>query len=233
MCGSHGRAQPPCKTLQPPACGAWPVAASPPLTVLPAAASHLPTLRRAAAYGQLDCLHALLAAGAAVEAQDANGLTALALAAGKDRLGCLEALVAAGASLAATCRLGNTPAHIAACNGSLAALRYLAAHGGAACLAARNRRGQTPRQVAAEYCQRAAERRLARLERGSRRQPPGGLECMHGLRVGGPAVAACGQHLGSMPGSWAWSERHCVCLHACRHPPVCSQPLRTGAGLLC
>lgn len=114
-----------------------------------------------------------MAAGAALEARDANGLTALALAAGKNQAGCLEALVAAGASVAASCRLGNTPAHIASCNGGLPALRCLHAHGGAATLAARNHKGQTPRQVAAEYGQRAAERLLARLERDSRRQPGG------------------------------------------------------------
>lgn len=59
--------------------------------------------------------------------------------------GCLYALLAAGASPACVCCLGNSALHVAACNGSLQAIRCLATAG--VPLAARNRLGQTPRQV--------------------------------------------------------------------------------------
>lgn len=59
--------------------------------------------------------------------------------------GCLYALLAAGALPTSTCRLGNSALHVAACNGSLQAIRCLAAAG--VPLTARNRLGQTPRQV--------------------------------------------------------------------------------------
>lgn len=139
---------------------------------------HTP-LHWAAACGWEPCLQALLEAGADVEARDAHGLTALPLAAGKGQVACLQALHAAGASLHALDDVCNNPMHLAACNGHLAALRWLVAASPdpAAHLAARNRQSQTPRLVATDFQQRAAERLLMQLERRHGRRRAGGRGC--------------------------------------------------------
>lgn len=144
---------------------------------------HTP-LHWAAACGQAACIPILLAGGACMEAADCNGLTAVHLAAGRGHVACLAELAAAGASLLGADKLGNLPIHVAACNGHVAAVRWLAAAGAQAgappLAAARNGRGKTPRQVAADFSQRAVERLLRQLER-QRGRP--GKDIAHGCML--------------------------------------------------
>lgn len=95
--------------------------------------------------------------------------------------------------------------HIAACNGSLPAIRMLmallpASAPPVALLAARNSKGQTARQVAAQYKQAAAEKLLAQLERRCRKarpaawspskQQPQAQRCPQTAALGDAAAAA-------------------------------------------
>jgi len=79
----------------------------------------------AARHGSVECVHALLAAGADVEAADLHGSTALHRASYFGTKKVIAALVELGASLEATDRFGRTPLHVAADNGAVDACRLL------------------------------------------------------------------------------------------------------------
>jgi ankyrin repeat protein len=71
-----------------------------------------------AAAGNLSGLQSALAAGADLQARDAQGCTALHFAADRDQLETLQALLEAGADVDARDEDGQTPLHYAALCGN-------------------------------------------------------------------------------------------------------------------
>jgi ankyrin repeat protein len=84
----------------------------------------------AASNGHVDCVSALLAAGAQIDAEASDGWTALGLAASKGHATCVSALLAAGAQADAKDRTGWTALMQAASAGHAACVRALL-HAGA------------------------------------------------------------------------------------------------------
>ncbi|USE38501.1 ankyrin repeat domain-containing protein [Endozoicomonas sp. SCSIO W0465] len=103
-----------------------------------------------AAYkGHIDCLQALIAAGADLNAANKNGDTPLYIAAQNRHIDCLQALIAAGADLNAATRYGFTPLYIAAAReGHIDCLQALIDAG--ADLNAATKNGCTPLYMAAQ-----------------------------------------------------------------------------------
>ncbi|EFN51583.1 hypothetical protein CHLNCDRAFT_59197 [Chlorella variabilis] len=133
-------------------------------------ASGYSALHFAAAGDNVECLAALLAAGADVRARDDRGATALhwcaAAVASLDHEGscglCLRALIAAGADVDARDEDGETALHCAARLGNLAAIRCLAEAG--AYLGAANLEGESPQIVARNHCKWEAAVLLGQLQ---------------------------------------------------------------------
>ncbi|MQL74593.1 hypothetical protein Taro_006984 [Colocasia esculenta] len=114
-------------------------------------ASALGPLHRAAAGGHTEVLRLLLGKGADPDEPAADGSTALRLAVEGRRRACIELLLAAGCRVDARGGAdGDTPLHVAAAAGDEATARLLLRRGGLACKGARNARGLTACDVAAE-----------------------------------------------------------------------------------
>jgi uncharacterized protein len=82
-------------------------------------------LQRAAAYGHVAAITALLKAGARVDGADSVGQTPLMYAAHSGNTAAVDVLLAAGADVHRTTNYGNTALHRASMNGQLDAARVL------------------------------------------------------------------------------------------------------------
>lgn len=76
----------------------------------------------------VDCIVALLDAGANIESVDQNGWTVLHIAASKGNIAIVEVLLKRGAAINATTNANQTPLLMAACNGHLPVVRLLLAN---------------------------------------------------------------------------------------------------------
>jgi len=75
------------------------------------------TRRLNAGAGNVDCVKALIAAGADLNAKDRDGMTALIESAAQDNVDCVKALIAAGADVNAKARHGKTALKLAKSSG--------------------------------------------------------------------------------------------------------------------
>jgi ankyrin repeat protein len=82
-------------------------------------------LQRAARFGHVVAIAALLKAGARVDGANSIGWTPLTYAAGKGHTAAVDALVAAGADVHRADNCGRTALHVASSNGNLGAARVL------------------------------------------------------------------------------------------------------------
>ena len=124
--------------------GSLPQAEAPPTAPPPQPTAEL---HLAAAAGDEQRLHALLAQGAPLELADSNGERALHAAASSGQAGCLRWLLAAGADMEAADAHGHTALHWAAAAGQEGCLRALVERG--AQLEQRDDNGLTPLALAA------------------------------------------------------------------------------------
>jgi uncharacterized protein len=102
-------------------------------------------LQKAAVYGQVAAMAALLKAGARVDGADSAGQTPLILAAANGQTAAIDALLAAGANVNHARNNGNTALHLASMGGRLDAARVLLEAGAKADV--RNNDGKRPIDV--------------------------------------------------------------------------------------
>lgn len=134
-------------------------------------------LHDAAFHGKLTAVHALIAAGADVNAPSRLGFTPLHAAARADRPRIAEALLEAGASADATDHCGSTPLHEAAWRGNVRAATTLLA---AANPHAKNSQGQRPVDIVRHTSQ---ARPMLKLLEGAMNGSPDGSSVTTGSVV--------------------------------------------------
>ena len=83
----------------------------------------------ASIYGHIDCVNALIAAGASIDQTDNNGWTALMFTSKQGHINCVNALIAAGASIDLTNNFGRTALIWASCYGHIGCVNTLIAAG--------------------------------------------------------------------------------------------------------
>jgi ankyrin repeat protein len=99
--------------------------------------------------GYVDCMNALLEAGAYVDAQTTAGRTALHVAASSGFVGCVEALLLSGADVDVKDKRGDTALHRASKNGREGVVTLIVQSG--ADVNARDLHGRTALQCATTY----------------------------------------------------------------------------------
>jgi len=106
-------------------------------------------LINASKYGQIDKVHALIAAGASIDLKDNSGWTALMWASASGKIDCVNALIAAGASIDLKNKYGETALIYASSYGQIDCVNALIAAG--ASIDFKDKYGKTALMLASIY----------------------------------------------------------------------------------